>query len=371
MEALINEAGVEAVTGLSDEEFKRIKVMTFNDYLNIKVNKCFNKYDDDNVDLTFDQVWVILKKPHKDFTSVYNAFIIQYPSMKEDIDEIFMKHGFFMDKNRGNGKYDKGEAFIDKNDNGELDKGETFVDYAEGGISYDKGEKIGTASNYQRPARASSAQFRGHYIKVDNNVPYYKIKVLLKDKDYDGLPIPSGYYELRASNEDGIVYVPVPPVDAVITVEAEGVTTKNPLTFTSKQFRSKYAEALDKGYFVEHEFEIEGEIPKAPVSVFDEKGISTFVESIVSDAYVYVITMFNEDVINSMFDEDGFDEEKISTFVETVVTDASGYIVSMFDEEEIFTFDTIKKSSASIWLTATLVILVVVGIAVVLMRRKK
>ena len=73
--------------------------------------------DDDSVDLDFEQVWNILKKPHEDFTSVYEDIINTFPSKKDGIDNIFINHGFFIESSQGNGEWNKWEPFQDKDKN--------------------------------------------------------------------------------------------------------------------------------------------------------------------------------------------------------------------------------------------------------------
>ena len=215
--------------------------------------------NDEMVDLQLKEVWNIIRLYHKDFTSVYKAFLKKFPNKEEQIDEIFVKHGFFADKNPGNKKHDKAfEATYKKY--GKY----YYVDYGQDTIldapwmTYDKNETIGPATCYSRPSRTSAGEIEGHYVKVDNSVPYYIVKVTFDDSSLN--------YDIRTENRNGLVYVHVPPADygATMTVTAEGVGTGSPLTFTAREFEENLAETLKKGYFIEHDFDISGTIPSLP-----------------------------------------------------------------------------------------------------------
>ncbi|MBU4201945.1 MAG: carboxypeptidase-like regulatory domain-containing protein [Candidatus Altiarchaeota archaeon] len=215
--------------------------------------------NDEMVDLQLRDVWDIIRDYHKDFTSVYKAFLKEFPKEKKQIDEIFVRHGFFADMNPGNKKFDKAfEATYKKG--GKY----YYVDYGHDTVldapwmTHNENETIGPATSYGRPWRTNAGEIEGNYIKVDNPVPYYIVKVTFDDSSLD--------YEMRTENRNGLVYVHVPPAEygATITVTAEGVGTGNPLTFTAEEFEENLADTLEKGYFVEHDFDISGTIPSLP-----------------------------------------------------------------------------------------------------------
>jgi len=218
--------------------------------------------NDDPIDMTFGEVWDVLKDYHADFSSVYNSFIAKYPDKKDDINNVFKSHGFFADTTEGNKKWDDVEPHIDENNNGVYDAGEHFVDYAEEsgsstpGMIYQDGEKIGQATNYERTERTYTVELPGHYIKVDNEVPFYNVEITFPDN-------PELDFDFITNNQDGVVYVQVPPeaYNARIKVTGKDVSTGNPLTFTSEEFYNKYPESVQKGYFVEHDFQVTGQIP--------------------------------------------------------------------------------------------------------------
>ncbi len=205
----------------------------------------YDERNDDGIDLTSDQIWGALKEYNKDFTFVHDRLVSKYPNHGGDIDSVFKAHGLWADKNRGNGRLDEDEPR----------RGEYFIDYPLN-WTYDAGENIGPATNYQRPQRTSAVKLPGHYVKVKNDTPYYGVKVEFPKK-------PDLDYQVRTENIGGLVYVHVPPpgYGAKITVTAEGVATGNPLTFTSQQFNDKLTESIGRGYFVEHDFQTVGQPP--------------------------------------------------------------------------------------------------------------
>ena len=218
------------------------------------------KLDDDQVNLSFEGVWDIIRVYHSDFTSVYQTLIKEYPSLKTEIDQIFIEHGFFMDTNLGNGTRDNWEPYRDDNNNNAFDPGEYFIDFPKD-IHYDEGETIGTSSNYNRTWRRTAPDLPSQYIKVDNEIPFYLV----------GISFPHYPYLnsiTKTENVNGYVYVDVPPssYDSFLFVIPEGVDLVSPiLIINSTDFNDKYEETINKGYYLEHEFEYTGEIPSAPV----------------------------------------------------------------------------------------------------------
>ncbi|MFC2154794.1 zinc ribbon domain-containing protein [Candidatus Altiarchaeota archaeon] len=222
----------------------------------------YDRRNDDQVNLKLEEVWDIIKTHHKDFTSVYNALIKKYPDQKKEIDQVFIDHGFFADMTWGNRKRDPQEPYLDMDGNDKFSEGDYFVDYAqEKGENYpwmihQKNEKAGSATNYQRPERTNTVRAQGHYIKGDGNIPYYDVKVTFASH-------PDWNYEITTENKDGLIYVQVPPdeYDATVTVTAKDVKTGNPLTFTAQQFNEDLEESIERGYYVEHDFEVSGTPP--------------------------------------------------------------------------------------------------------------
>ncbi len=209
----------------------------------------YDPKNDDQVDLTRDQIWDVIKHHHPDFTSVYREFITKYPGDRGGIDAIFEAHGFFNDTTPGNRVYDSVEPFIDADGDKAYDAGEGFIDYAqEPGLGKpwmirQENEIIGPASNYQRPSRTNAVRLPGHYVRVDNTVPYYTVEYSFTDSSLD--------YSVRTFNDGGLVYVQVPEgYNATVSLQPEGVSAQ-PYTFTAQGFRDSYEIVLGQGYYAD------------------------------------------------------------------------------------------------------------------------
>jgi len=219
------------------------------DYLTFekwKKNVGYTVDERDQVSLSLEEIWSILETPKNDFTEVYQALITKFSDQKEAIDEIFKAHGFWMDENPGNGERDPNEP----------GKGTYYVDYPLGGFTYNEGEKIGTPSNYERDERRSTAYFDGHYVKVNNSVPTYTVTIGIYDSSKLFGVLPVHLYEYTATNNDGLVYLPIPPesYNSTITVEPSGIEAYNPLKFTSEAFYESLETSIEQGFYKEHDY---------------------------------------------------------------------------------------------------------------------
>ncbi|MDG6218632.1 MAG: hypothetical protein QCI00_04235, partial [Candidatus Thermoplasmatota archaeon] len=221
-----------------------------------------NVEDDDNVDLTFQELWSVLRSFHNDFTSVYEMLIDIYPDIKNEIDAIFIAHGFFIETAQGNGEIDDDEP----RHNG------IFVDYPVDGFKYNPGETIGSAGNYDRQQRRSFVPLPGHFVKTDDMVPLYHVKVELYDDPSLYYGFPTMYYSFDVFNDEGFIYVPVPPTDyqALINITGAGVATGNPLLISGVEFYDNFKNSVEQGYYVSHDFEISGDIPDYPIDAFSD-----------------------------------------------------------------------------------------------------
>jgi len=88
--------------------------------------------DDDSVALEFDALWQILSQNQRHFGDVYDDLKSNHPDLSNEIDQIFIDHGFFVVTDRyeeGAGVYNFGEAFVDANGNNVYDESEVFYDY--------------------------------------------------------------------------------------------------------------------------------------------------------------------------------------------------------------------------------------------------
>jgi hypothetical protein len=151
------------------------------------------------------------------------------------------------------------DLYRDDNHNRKYDPGEYYVDIPIGEFHYTPGETIGQATNYNRLWRQSVAEVPGYFIKVDNTVPFYLVKVSFPNNFYLD-------YIVRVQNENGLVSIPVPPQGYVclITVIPEGVQSSVPLNFSSDVFQRHYNTSLAQGYYIEHDFQVTGTIPPLP-----------------------------------------------------------------------------------------------------------
>jgi hypothetical protein len=223
------------------------------------------------------QIWNVLKDKRENFGEVYDALITKFPGKKKEIDKVFELHGFWIDKTPGTGTYDSDEAFRDANGNNRWNAGEYFVDYArEEGTNRSfmirqDDEKIGYATNYQRLARKNTVRIRGEYLKVDNSVPLYQVKVAFA-KD------PTMNYENLADNENGLVYVNVPEEGALVSVvpldsSGKPISGKS-FSITSADFEKKFGDAQVNGYFAEYTFGVTSPPaqPMLPAASADDMG---------------------------------------------------------------------------------------------------
>ncbi|MFC2162259.1 VOC family protein [Candidatus Altiarchaeota archaeon] len=214
--------------------------------------------NDDMMYMNRTQIYGLLKPYRKDFTEVYKAFITKYPTQKEFIDPIFIKQGFYIDTTNGDLVRQSREPYDDSNYNDKYDTGDYFLDYPET-WRYKENMTVGSASNYQRPGRTNVVRLPGHYVKVSNTIPFYKVKIVFPDNhDYD--------FETLTENRDGLVYVPVPAGfhNAEVTVTADGVKTGSPLKINSREFDDDLEQSILQGYYVEHDFQVSGTPPSRP-----------------------------------------------------------------------------------------------------------
>jgi len=235
-----------------DAIYPPLEIYTLDDFRNAK-------FDDDNATLGFEKVWDVVKHYQSDFTAVYNEFITKNPAQKKEIDEVFLLHKIYADTTPGNGVYDPHDIYRDENHNKQYDIGEYYVDCPLEDFQYKPGDVIGQSTNYNRQWRHSVQEVPGYFIKVDNTVPFYLVKVSIPDKFYLD-------YVVRVWNRDGLINIPVPPEGsyAVISVIPEGTQNNGVLTFSSETFQRHYNTSVSQGYFLDHDFQVTGPIPPLP-----------------------------------------------------------------------------------------------------------
>lgn len=221
-----------------------------------------NLFDDEHpVKLKFDEIWPVLRTYNRDFTDVYNGFVLRYPGRKPGIDTVFADHGFYRDGGRGNGSYDPGEPWrAASGDRKVFAAGDPFIDYPASGFSYTGSGAVGSASEYQRTTRRSTEPLPGHFIRTPVDVPLYVVSVAYYDRPWKS-------YRTLVSSENKMVPVPVPPPGehAGVTVVPVGVKSASPLYFRSEDFNRNFAAAAARGYYLEHDFKVSGPIPPRTV----------------------------------------------------------------------------------------------------------
>ena len=217
-----------------------------------------NFADDDRISMDFADLWKLLRTYRSNVNEVYNAIQSSKRINSTDLKVTGVAHGLWVDNDTGNNVRDPSEPFRDANSNGAYDQGEYFIDLPTIGMNWKAEETVGNPSNYQRPWRLTSKDLPGHYIKVNNAVPFYFFTI-----EYPGTD--ASPYLVRTKNENGYIYAPIPPNPAAkITIYADGVETGSPLSYTSQEFYAKYDENVRQGFFKDHDFKIKGPVPTPP-----------------------------------------------------------------------------------------------------------
>ena len=214
----------------------------------------------EEINSNLDNLWPVLKDYSKDFGEVYEKLVAAFPGKEGTIDALFISHGFFRSTELGNGDYDLLEPFIDDNESLRYDIGEAFIDLPindKGEIEVRAGTNaiVGYAADAGRLERRSPLSPAGHYIKTDNEVPYYIV-------DYEFIDQPELNYSVTTSNREGLITVVVPPSEYLtkVTIMPLGVSYDNPLSFSSEEFYANYEQNVLIGSFMEHDFKITGEV---------------------------------------------------------------------------------------------------------------
>ncbi len=229
----------------------------------------------EEVGSTLENLWSVLQTYSKDFAAVYEKLITAFPDNAGTINALFINHGFFQSSLTGNGAYDNLEPFFDQNHSRSYDANEVFIDLP----INDKGKievrpepesKAGYAADASRLDRRSPLSPDGHYIKTDNEVPYYSVSYTFVDQ-------PELNYSIVTRNIDGYITVVVPPSEYLteVAVEPLGVAHDNSLTFSSDDFYAVYDQSVANGSFLEHDFKI-----SVPVQPLVSLGSSVLSESL-------------------------------------------------------------------------------------------
>jgi hypothetical protein len=250
------EPDIYAGFGSMEEDYKPWDARGFYEELAI-ASLLWDMYDSNNeegdrLSLTVDEMWDVLKVKRDNFYEYYKAFQKEFPNKKKDIDDIFIKHGFFIDTRIGNKSYDAGEPWKYIAGNSGAYK---FIDMS-GNVSnifYNNSLTIGTATNYERLNRTQAVTAPNSFIYVpDDEIYFYTVKVEHKDKDL--------IYEYVTTRADNKIYVSPLPSDSNAKITINPLSTKytsdKPLTISSQEWNSLVNKGSDKGYVLTHEFNL-------------------------------------------------------------------------------------------------------------------
>lgn len=232
----------------------------------------------DEFQITLEELWDLLKQPTtQTLYDLYDVLQAKYPTQKRNIDAIFLGHGFFRDKDMGDGNYSGqnsfhyvtdegelksvyfiGEPFKDTNKNNQWDAGEFYIDMGKGHefpgyMVYDKGmDDKGTVSDGGRLARRTYVEVPGSNIRIPGaENSEFLISVTYKDT-------PELDYSYTTTSQGDLLYIEFPPgYDAEISIEPNPDEYKGEprKTITFNDYMEQM-EASDQEYFVEQEFDL-------------------------------------------------------------------------------------------------------------------
>ena len=219
--------------------------------------------DDDKVNLSLPTVWGILKTYCSDFKDFYLKLqqLPENTSKMADINQVFIDHGFYVVTDKlpdGIGTFQFNEAFRDTNLNQRYDQGEFIVDFnaikdGQHVMEYKPGYVPGWAAYPDNPTREYSPVLPWHSIRTSTTHLYFEAKVTFPDH-------PELDYTCKPDNIAGNIYVPVPPVayKAMITLSArgEGIKSQDPVVIKAADFYADSANAMARGYYIEHDFKV-------------------------------------------------------------------------------------------------------------------
>ncbi|NTV23042.1 MAG: carboxypeptidase regulatory-like domain-containing protein [Nanoarchaeota archaeon] len=205
----------------------------------------------DALTLTLDEIWSIIRVKRADVFAYYSAFKSAYPRKSKEIDDLFVLHGVFADTTPGNHKLDRNEPWKWTNRQA---RQYIFVDLASNDsakIEWKNGMVIGKATNYERANRTSAVRHDSAYLKVDDRVDFYLVKVHYTDNSFQD-------YEYTVDQREGKIYLTPMPSDssAVITVVPDSVDyIGEAYTAGASELNSMIFSAEDE-FFDTHDFKL-------------------------------------------------------------------------------------------------------------------
>lgn len=211
----------------------------------------YDGFDDDPLQMPIKDIWNVLSSFNNDFTAVYEKLISRYPKDLMKINQVFVNHGFFINQEKGNGRWDFGEPYIGWPNR--YKPGDYFIDLPlrNGKIAYEykEGDKIGSAGDWSRPYRRTTMAPAGHCIKTKNKSLCYIV-----DVDFDNESMKD--YSMRINNVNGEIKFALPPerFGATVTVKPDRMECKKILTIRSDEFYNMYQKSVENRYYVNHDF---------------------------------------------------------------------------------------------------------------------
>ncbi|MBT5419862.1 MAG: hypothetical protein HOK80_03145, partial [Candidatus Cloacimonetes bacterium] len=242
--------------GSMDQNYKMWDGQGFDEEFAI-ASLLWDMYDDSNekgdeITLSIEEIWKVLKVKRKDFYEYYKAFKSEFPKKSDAIDKLFILHGLYEDARQGDGNYTVGEPW--KYTNKRLGQ-YRFIDMSDNvtKINYQEGLTVGKSTNYLRLNRSSARRIEGSYLKVkDDEVDFYKI--IVSSDEFN--------YEYIVDRKDDKIYInPLPSgTDATITVVpfSEDYVAKETFIISSNELNSKLFSNIKepKEFFDEHDFKL-------------------------------------------------------------------------------------------------------------------
>lgn len=219
-----------------------------------------NQDKGETLSVPYKDLWdVLIGQRLQSFKEVYDALKAKWPEKSDEINKLFVAHGIFKSTYPGNGQYDQGEPYWEKdpdgngplNPNGVRDPNEAYVDIGtpDDGIGrphqvYTPGEEIGTASNYNRTTREDKPLEKGSFVNVGvtsngaaANDAVFKVSYSFSD--------PSLNYASYGvvDEETGYVYVEIPPEEYQMTasITADNYEGGQPVTVSANEYYASKA----------------------------------------------------------------------------------------------------------------------------------
>jgi len=216
-----------------------------------------NEDKGEKLSVPYTDLWnVLMSQCRLGFKDIYDALKAKWPAKSGEIDELFVAHGIFKDTNPGNGKYDNGEPFWDKNQDGIRQSNEEYVDIGTPDDLllrphqvYTPGEEIGTASSYNRTTRTNKPLEEDSFVKVGVTSNGAAVDDALLKVSYSFSNPSLNYVSYGViDNETGYVYVEIPPDEYQMTasITADNYEGSQPLSVTPDDYYA--AKSAGMGY---------------------------------------------------------------------------------------------------------------------------